>query len=71
MIRVELIRGKMAEKGYTQENVAEYLNMSLPTFRARMKAKRFWTDELENLALLFDVSDIGFFFSTKLECGEQ
>ena len=64
MIRTDLVRGKMAQMGFSQKEVAEFLGISEVTMTERMKTGKFWTTELKNLAQLLEV-DPGYFFTQK------
>lgn len=65
MVRVDLIRGKMAELGMTQAEVAEYLGISQVTMSGRMKTGNFWAVEIAKLAQLLEVGEPGYFFTQK------
>ena len=65
MLRVDLIRGKMAQLGITQKEVAEFIGVSEVTMSERMKTGKFWTTELANLAQLLEVENIDYFFTLK------
>lgn len=64
MIRTDLVRGKMAQMGFSQKEVAEFLGISEVTMTERMKTGKFWTTELKNLARLLEVEP-GYFFTQK------
>lgn len=53
-------------RGMTQKEVAEYLNMSLTQYKRRENGKsRWYADELYRLAKLYNV-DISVFFPEKV-----
>lgn len=57
--------GKMRECGYTQEKLAEALQMNKGTLNAKLKNKsRFTTDEMDNISKLLNISsaEIGIYF---------
>jgi transcriptional regulator with XRE-family HTH domain len=57
--------GKMRECGYTQEKLAEAIQMNKGTLNAKLKNKsHFTTDEMENIRKLLNISsaEIGVYF---------
>ena len=64
MVRVDLIRGKMAQMGFTQREAAEFIGVSQVTMCERMKTGKFWTTEIKSLAQLLEVEP-GYFFAQK------
>ena len=47
MIRTDKLRGKIAERGYTQTDMAKAIGVTPKTFYAKMKAGVFGSDEIE------------------------
>lgn len=47
MIRTDKLIGKIAEKGYSQKDMAEAIGIAPKTFYAKMKAGVFGSDEIE------------------------
>ncbi len=47
MVNVNALKGKMREKGITQERLAKLLNLSLKTANSRLKNGIFKTYEVE------------------------
>lgn len=57
MIDVPKLRGKMAEKGYTQKAVAESLGIQPNMLRRKLKRSILGSDEMETLIGLLDIRD--------------
>lgn len=57
MIRVNKLRGVMAEKGVTGIQLAEELNMSPKTFYTRMKKGVFGSDEISTLVRVLEIEN--------------
>ncbi len=57
MIDVPKLRGRMAEKGYTQKAVAESLGIQPNTLRRKLKRGVLGSDEMETLIDLLDIND--------------
>ena len=47
MIRTDKLMGKIAEKGYSQTDVAKAIGITPKTFYSKMKAGVFGSDEIE------------------------
>ena len=47
MIRTDKLLGKIAEKGYSQVDMAKAIGITPKTFYAKMKAGVFGSDEIE------------------------
>ena len=47
MIRTDKLRGRIAEKGYSQTDIAKAIGITPKTFYAKMKAGVFGSDEIE------------------------
>lgn len=62
MVRTDRIRGKMAELGYTQGEVAKFLGISEVTMTERMKTGKFWSTEVVKIAQLLEIEDVSYFF---------
>ena len=64
MIDVNKLRGVIAERGMSQQNVAEHLGITRNTFYSRMKKGVFGSDEIEKMIVLLDISNpIEIFFA--------
>lgn len=57
MVDVNKLRGKMAEKGYSQQFVAEKIGVTPKTFYNRMKKGVFDSDEITTLVDLLDIEN--------------
>lgn len=55
MIRCDLLRGKIAEKGYSQSRLAKELGISPKTFLSKMKRGVFNSDEMIKMVDLLDI----------------
>lgn len=49
MIRVDLLRGKFAEKGYSQSQIAKMLGITPKAFYDKMKRGVFLSDEMQQM----------------------
>ncbi|MDR3258283.1 MAG: hypothetical protein LBT51_01550 [Fusobacteriaceae bacterium] len=58
MILTGKLKGKIAEKGYTQVEISKRLGISTKTFRKRMKTGIFQSDELDILAEILGITDV-------------
>lgn len=47
MIRTDKLRGVIAERGLTQKDIAEYLNITPKTFYEKMSKGVFGSDEIQ------------------------
>ena len=64
MIRTDRLRGIIAEKGYSQSDVAKEIGITPKTFYEKMKVGIFGSDEIETMIDLLDISDpVGIFFA--------
>lgn len=64
-----VLRGKMREKGYTQEKLAKAIGMGPSTLNQKLNNKRDFTN-LESLAIakILGIQDMGpYFFAEKLQ----
>lgn len=67
MIDVSKLRGKMAEKGYSQKDVAEKMGIQPNTLRRKMNRGVFGSDEIEALINILDIVDpMAIFFTNKV-----
>lgn len=55
MIRVDILRGKIAEKGFSQRQIAEHLGMTDATFYRKMAAGVFDSDEMYQMSVLLEI----------------
>ena len=52
------LRGRIKEKGYTQEEVAKYINIAPSTFSTKINGTAFFNqDEIHQLAIFLQVPD--------------
>lgn len=65
MINVNALRGRLVEKGYTQEEMAKELGMSSVTFYRRLKRGVFGSDEIEKMIELLDIQEPSAIFFAK------
>ncbi len=64
MIRTDKLRGKIAEKGYSQADVAKEIGITPKTFYDKMKNGVFGSDEIETMIKLLDIEDpVSIFFA--------
>ena len=67
MIRTDLLRGKMAEKGYSQSRMADELGITSHSFYNKMKKGVFRSDEIQKMIELLVIEDpISIFFASKV-----
>lgn len=67
MIDVPKLRGRMAEKGYTQKDVAEMLGIQPNTLRRKLKRGVLGSDEIESLIDILGIGDpVTVFFTHKV-----
>lgn len=57
MINANLLRGKIAEAGLTQREVAQEIGMSEKTFSLKMKSGKFGLDEAQAMISLLSIND--------------
>lgn len=50
-----LLRGKIAERGYSQRQIAQRLDMSEKTFYTRMKKGAFGTDDVKKMMNILEL----------------
>ncbi len=67
MIQVNRLRGRIAECGLTQKEVAEFLDVGQDTFGKWLREKKIRSDYMEKLAQLLEVESYDFFFKDKFE----
>ena len=52
------LKGKIKEKGFTQEEVAKYLNVAPSTFSIKINGSVFFNqDEIKKMVDLLDIAD--------------
>lgn len=67
MINKKLLKGKMAENGLTQKDMAKLLHMDPKTFGHRMKLGDFWSSEIYAMAHILGIENVKeIFFADKL-----
>lgn len=67
MIDTNALRGAIAAKGMTQQEVAAHLGMTPKTFYLRMKNGVFGSDEMEKMISLLSIENpIAIFFAEKV-----
>lgn len=57
MIATDKLRGKMAEKGYTQSSLASELGIHRQSFYNKMKKGIFTSTEIEAMMRILDIQD--------------
>lgn len=57
MIDVSKLRGVIAERGMSQQNVADHLGITGKTFYNKMKKGVFDSDEIAKMISLLDISN--------------
>lgn len=66
MIRTDLLRGKLAEKGIAQSGMAKMLGITPKTFYDKMKRGVFNSDEMETMISVLHIENpIEIFFAKK------
>lgn len=64
MIDKNALRGAIASKGLTQQDVAAHLGMTPKTFYSRMKKGVFGSDEMEKMISLLSIENpVSIFFA--------
>ena len=67
MIRTDLLRGKIAERGTSQRKVAGMLGITGKTFYQKMKQGRFYSDEIDRMMEILGIEDpMEIFFAKKV-----
>ncbi len=65
MVRTDLLRGLIAQKGLSQRKVAKKLGISEKTFYAKMKKGIFDSNEMSAMINILDIKDpTAIFFAT-------
>lgn len=69
MIDTNALRGAIASKGMTQQDVARSLGMAPKTFYSKMKKGVFGSDEMESMIDLLSIENpSAIFFAGKVTC---
>lgn len=69
MINANKLRGKIAEAGMTQKEVAREIGMTAKTFSGKLKTGKFGLDEAEKIIKLLNITDPSLiFFADKVTC---
>lgn len=64
MIATDKLRGIIAERGFSQREVADYLGMTPKTFYEKMKKGVFDSDEIEKMILHLGIDNpVDIFFA--------
>ena len=64
MIRKDKLIGRIAEKGYSQSDMAKVIGVTPKTFYAKMKAGVFGSDEIEAMIDKLEIEDpVSIFFA--------
>lgn len=67
MIDTNALRGRIAEKGFSQSDVAKAIGITPKTFYTKMNKKVFGSDEIEAMIELLDIKDPArIFFADKV-----
>ena len=62
MIQVNELRARMVAKGYTQEQVAEKMNITPKTLSLKLSRGVFNSDEMQKLIEILDIKNPSFIF---------
>ena len=65
MIRVDKLRGIIAEKGFTQQEVAKMIGITPKTFYDKMKKGIFGSDEMQIMIDRLEINDPAAIFFAK------
>lgn len=57
MIRTDKLRGIMAEKGYSQKDVAKEIGITPKTFYEKMSKGIFGSDEIQTMIDMLNIED--------------
>ena len=68
MIKVNRLRGRWTELGYSQKEVAAHLGVGADTFISWMKNRRLRSDYIVALAELLEIDDYNYFFTDEFDC---
>lgn len=63
MIKVNKIKGRMAEMGYSQKEMSRLIRVHEQTMSGYLKKQIIPSDKLEILAQVLDIPDYNFFFN--------
>lgn len=67
LIRTDLLRGKIAEKGFTQSGMAKILGISGKSFYNKMQKGIFKSDEIQKMIEVLDIDNpIAYFFAQEV-----
>lgn len=67
MIDTNALRGRIAEKGFSQSDVAKSIGITPKTFYTKMDKGVFGSDEIEAMIALLDIKDPArIFFANKV-----
>lgn len=67
MIRTDLLRGKIAEKGYSQLNMAKMLGITGKAFYNKMKKGIFKSDEIQKMIDILEIDNpVAIFFANEI-----
>lgn len=67
MIDTNALRGRIAEKGMSQSDVAKAIGITPKTFYTKMANKVFGSDEIDAMIDLLDIKDpVRIFFADKV-----
>lgn len=69
MIDTNALRGAIAAKGMSQQEVAVHLGMAPKTFYSKMKKGVFGSDEMEKMISLLSIENpVAIFFAKSVTC---
>lgn len=67
MVQIDKLRGIIAEKGFSQTDVAKEIGITPKTFYDRMKKGVFGSDEIEIMIRLLNIKDpVSIFFAEEV-----
>lgn len=67
LVRTDLLRGKIAEKGFSQARMAKILGISGKSFYNKMQKGIFKSDEIQKMIDVLDIDNpIAYFFAQEV-----
>lgn len=67
LVRTDLLRGKIAEKGFSQAGMAKILGISGKSFYNKMQKGIFKSDEIQKMIEVLDIDNpIAYFFAQEV-----
>lgn len=67
MIRIDKLRGLIAEKGYSQKEIAFKIGTTPKTFYSKMKKGVFGSDDIQKMIDILEIEDpVSIFFAKEV-----